>query len=89
MSWAFSPVAWLIGIPLREAQAAGWLLGIKLLGKKPLGTKLILNELVGHLQLAALPAGTLSASSELVMMCALCGFANFGSLEVWECSSEA
>ena len=72
MGWVFSPMAWLIGIPWQEAQAAGSLLG----------TKLILNELVAYLQLAALPAGTLSASSELVMMYALCGFANFGSLGI-------
>jgi concentrative nucleoside transporter, CNT family len=51
--WAFAPVAWLMGIPWAEAQAAGSLLG----------TKLILNELVAYLQLAALPDGTLSASA--------------------------
>ncbi|MGA1373009.1 MAG: NupC/NupG family nucleoside CNT transporter [Pseudomonadales bacterium] len=72
MGWVFSPVAWLIGIPWAEAQSAGALLG----------AKLILNELVAYLNLAALPAGTLSGSSELVMMYALCGFANFGSLGI-------
>lgn len=70
--WAFAPVAWLIGIPWAEAQAAGSLLG----------TKLILNELVAYLQMAALPDGTLSPSSVLVMTYALCGFANFGSLGI-------
>ena len=74
--WCFSsicgPVAWLIGIPWSEAQVAGALLG----------TKLILNELVAYLQLAALPADTLGATSELVMTYALCGFANFGSLGI-------
>jgi len=68
----FSPVAWLMGIPWLEAQAAGALLG----------TKLILNELVAYLQLAALPEGTLSETSRLVMTYALCGFANFGSLGI-------
>jgi CNT family concentrative nucleoside transporter len=72
MGWVFSPVAWLIGIPWSEAQVAGALLG----------TKLILNELVAYLQLAALPADTLGATSELVMTYALCGFANFGSLGI-------
>jgi CNT family concentrative nucleoside transporter len=72
MGWVFSPVAWLIGIPWAEAQVAGALLG----------TKLILNELVAYLQLAALPADTLGATSELVMTYALCGFANFGSLGI-------
>ncbi len=72
MGWVFSPVAWLMGIPWLEAQAAGALLG----------TKLILNELVAYLQLAALPEGTLSETSRLVMTYALCGFANFGSLGI-------
>lgn len=70
--WAFSPVAWLMGIPWAEAQAAGSLLG----------TKLVLNELIAYLQLAALPEGALSAASVLVMTYALCGFANFGSLGI-------
>ena len=53
MGWVFSPVAWLIGIPWQEAQTAGSLLG----------TKLILNELVAYLQLAALPEAALSAEA--------------------------
>jgi CNT family concentrative nucleoside transporter len=72
MGWVFSPVAWLIGIPWAEAESAGALLG----------AKLILNELVAYLNLAALPAESLSAKSELIMMYALCGFANFGSLGI-------
>jgi CNT family concentrative nucleoside transporter len=72
MGWAFSPVAWLMGIPWQEAQAAGSLLG----------TKLVLNELLAYLQFAALPEGTLSENSALVMTYALCGFANFGSLGI-------
>ncbi len=72
MGWAFSPIAWLIGIPWAEAQAAGSLLG----------TKIILNELVAFLQLAGLEEGKLSDSSRLVMTYALCGFANFGSLGI-------
>ena len=72
MGWVFSPVAWLMGIPWQESQAAGSLLG----------TKLILNELVAYLQLAELPEGTLSDTSELIMTYGLCGFANFGSLGI-------
>ncbi len=72
MGWVFSPVAWLIGIPWSEAQQSGALLG----------SKLILNELVAYLQMAALPAGTLSERSSLIMTYALCGFANFGSLGI-------
>lgn len=72
MGWLFAPVAWLMGIPWIEAQVAGSLLG----------TKLILNELVAYIQLAALTDGSLSESSRLVMTYALCGFANFGSLGI-------
>jgi CNT family concentrative nucleoside transporter len=37
---------------------------------------------VAYLQFAALPEGTLSDTSRLVMTYALCGFANFGSLGI-------
>ena len=72
MGWVFAPIAWLIGIPWAEAQAAGALLG----------SKLILNELVAFLELAGLSDGMLSPSSRLVMVYTLCGFANFGSLGI-------
>ena len=72
MGWAFSPVAWLIGVPWADAQQAGALLG----------SKLILNELVAYLQMAALPEGALSENARLIMTYALCGFANFGSLGI-------
>lgn len=70
--WLLSPVAWLMGIPWSEAQAAGGLLG----------TKVILNELLAYVEMAALPEGTLSEHSRLIMTYALCGFANFGSLGI-------
>ena len=70
--WVLSPVAWLMGIPWSEAHAAGGLLG----------TKVILNELLAYAEMAALPKGTLSPHSELIMTYALCGFANFGSLGI-------
>ncbi len=69
--WVFSPVAWLIGIPWAEANIAGSLLG----------TKVVLNELVAYVQLADLST-TLSEPSRLVLIYALCGFANFGSLGI-------
>ena len=72
LGYAFAPVTWLIGIPWSEASAAGSLLG----------TKLVLNELIAFFQLAALPEGTLSERSTLIMTYALCGFANFGSLGI-------
>ncbi len=67
-----APIAWLMGIPWSEAATAGSLLGVKT----------ILNEFLAYLQFAALPEGTLSDRSELIMAYALCGFANFGSLGI-------
>ncbi len=67
-----APLAWLAGIPWAEAQVAGQLLG----------TKTILNELLAYLDLAALPPDALSPRSRLVMVYALCGFANLGSLGI-------
>jgi CNT family concentrative nucleoside transporter len=70
--WLFSPVVWLYGIPLAEAADAGALLG----------TKTILNEFIAYLNLAALPQDALSERSRLIMVYALCGFANLGSVGI-------
>lgn len=72
LGWLFSPLAWLYGVPWHEAGAAGSLLG----------TKTILNELVAYLKYAAMPKGTLDPRSGLIMVYALCGFANFGSVGI-------
>jgi CNT family concentrative nucleoside transporter len=47
-----------------------------------MGIKTILNELVAYLQLAALPGDALDPRSRLIMLYAMCGFANFGSLGI-------
>ncbi len=67
-----APVCWLMGIPWAEARTAGALMGIKT----------ILNEFVAYVQLAQQPAEALSPRSRLIMLYALCGFANFGSLGI-------
>jgi CNT family concentrative nucleoside transporter len=67
-----APVCWLMGVPWAEAATAGSLMGIKT----------ILNEFLAYLQLAALPAEALSPRSRMIMLYALCGFANFGSLGI-------
>jgi len=72
LGWVMAPVCWLMGIPWSQAVTAGGLMGIKT----------ILNELVAYLQLAGLPAGTLEPRSRLIMLYAMCGFANFGSLGI-------
>ena len=72
LGWIMRPVVWLIGIPWAEAAEAGRLMGIKT----------ALNELVAYLQFAALPEDALSERSRLILMYAMCGFANFGSLGI-------
>ena len=47
-----------------------------------MGTKTILNELIAYIDMAKLPAGALSEKSRLIMVYALCGFANLGSLGI-------
>ena len=72
LGYLMAPVAWLIGIPWSEASKAGALLG----------TKTILNEFIAYVDLANLPAGALHPRSQLIMIYALCGFANLGSLGI-------
>lgn len=73
LGWAFTPVAFLIGVPSGEVQTVASLLG----------KKLILNEFVAYLDLAALKAdGALSARSEVIATFALCGFSNLGSVGI-------
>jgi len=72
LGWVMAPVCWLMGIPWSQAVTAGGLMGIKT----------VLNELVAYLELAALPADALDPRSRLIMLYAMCGFANFGSLGI-------
>jgi CNT family concentrative nucleoside transporter len=67
-----SPVVWLMGVPWAEAGIAGGLMG----------TKTIINEFVAYLNLAGLPADSLGPDSRLIMLYAMCGFANPGSLGI-------
>ena len=71
LGWLFSPLAWLIGVPWSEAHLAGNLMG----------SKIVLNEMIAFIELAAL-GNDLSENSRLVLLYALCGFANFGSLGI-------
>jgi CNT family concentrative nucleoside transporter len=72
LGWILAPVAWLMGIPWSDAPLAGQLMG----------TKIVLNELVAYLEMAALPPDTLTPHGRLVLTYALCGFANLGSLGI-------
>ena len=71
LGWLFAPAAWLLGIPWSEAPAAGTLLG----------TKLALNELIAYIQLAQQGNGFAPATRQILLY-ALCGFANLGSLGI-------
>ena len=71
LGWVFSPLAWLIGIPWNESHVAGNLMG----------SKIVLNEMIAYIELANL-GDSLSETSQLILLYALCGFANFGSLGI-------
>jgi CNT family concentrative nucleoside transporter len=64
-----APVAWLIGIPWREAPAIGNLLG----------TRAVLNEFVAYTQLG-LQKAQFTPRTFSIATFALCGFANIGSI---------
>jgi CNT family concentrative nucleoside transporter len=67
-----APVCWLMGVPWDQAVTAGSLMGIKT----------VLNEFIAYVELAKLPPEALDARSRLIMLYAMCGFANFGSLGI-------
>jgi CNT family concentrative nucleoside transporter len=64
-----APVAWLIGIPWREAKVIGNLLG----------TRTIINEFLAFAELGKIKA-TLAPRTFSIATFALCGFANVGSI---------
>ena len=67
----FAPVAWLLGVPWKDAPAIGNLLG----------TRMVLNEFVAYAQLGPI-RDALDPKSALIASYALCGFANFGSIGI-------
>jgi CNT family concentrative nucleoside transporter len=67
-----APVCWLMGVPWPQAVTAGSLMGIKT----------VLNELIAYVELAKLGPDALDPRSRLIMLYAMCGFANFGSLGI-------
>jgi concentrative nucleoside transporter, CNT family len=72
LGYVMAPVCWLLGIPWSEAATAGGLMGVKT----------ILNELIAYVELSKLPPEALEPRSRLIMLYAMCGFANFGSLGI-------
>ena len=69
--WVFSPIAWSLGVPWRDASTIGNLLG----------TRMVLNEFVAYAQLGTLKA-SLDPKSFTIATYALCGFANFSSIGI-------
>jgi CNT family concentrative nucleoside transporter len=67
-----APVCWLMGVPWQQASTAGALMGMKT----------VLNEFIAYVELSKLPPDALDGRSRLIMLYALCGFANFGSLGI-------
>ena len=69
--WAFSPIAWLIGIPWHDATRVGGLLG----------TRMVMNELIAFKDLGPM-SGILDPRSFTIATFALCGFANLSSIGI-------
>lgn len=67
----FSPVAWLLGVPWKDAPEVGNLLAVRM----------ILNEFVAFTQLGTLQA-QLDPRSFTIATYALCGFANLSSIAI-------
>jgi CNT family concentrative nucleoside transporter len=72
VGWAFWPLAWCMGIPADEAATVG----------RSLGIKVVINEFVSYLELAASGGAGLSERSRLILTYALCGFTNLGSVGI-------
>ncbi|MCH8257265.1 MAG: NupC/NupG family nucleoside CNT transporter [Proteobacteria bacterium] len=71
LGFAFQPVAWIMGVPWSEANAAGGLIG----------QKLILNEFVAYVDFIGMK-DSLSNHTQAVVTFALCGFANLSSIAI-------
>jgi concentrative nucleoside transporter, CNT family len=72
LGYVMAPVCWLMGLPWPQAVTAGSLMG----------TKTVLNELIAYVDLSKLAPDALDPRSKLIMLYAMCGFANFGSLGI-------
>ncbi len=71
LGWVCAPLAWIMGVPWRDAPEVGMLLG----------TKTVFNELLAYEGLIA-ARDSISPRSFVIATYALCGFANFGSIAI-------
>ncbi|TAE28275.1 MAG: NupC/NupG family nucleoside CNT transporter [Cytophagales bacterium] len=67
----FSVFAWAMGVPTKDIQVAGALMG----------TKMVVNEFVAYLDLVKIKQ-TLDPKTIAIVSFALCGFANFSSIAI-------
>jgi CNT family concentrative nucleoside transporter len=72
LGWIFSPLMYMVGVPMDEAAKSGSLLGVKT----------VLTEFVAFLQLAEVPADEMTARTRMITAHAINGFANFGSIGI-------
>jgi CNT family concentrative nucleoside transporter len=76
LGWALSPLAWIMGVPWKDAPIIGQLIG----------EKTVLNEFVAYVHMsqwaAAHAAEPLARRSFMIGIHALCGFANFLSIAI-------
>ncbi len=74
LGWILAPLAWLMGVPWRDAATVGSLLGIKT----------VANEFIAYLRLSDILSGGggLSPRSVVITTYALAGFANFSSIAI-------
>jgi CNT family concentrative nucleoside transporter len=75
LGWISSPFAWLMGIPWKDCQAAGEILGLRI----------GVNEFVAYLRFDPKmnpKIMELDERTRVILTYALCGFANFGSIGI-------
>ncbi len=69
--WLLAPLAWVIGVPWRDATLVGSFIG----------EKVVINEFVAYVDLSRHLAA-LTERSRVIATYALCGFANFSSIAI-------
>ena len=72
LGYIFAPICWLMGVPWNESANAAELLGIKL----------ATNEFVAYIHFGSLDPEYFTERTKVILLYALCGFANFSSVGI-------
>lgn len=72
LGYIFAPICWLMGVPWNGSANAAELLGIKL----------ATNEFVAYIQFGSLDPEYFTERTKVILLYALCGFANFSSVGI-------